>query len=96
MIKKRIIMFLTLLVTLSFSLLYIRSRFLLVELSFLVSELERVAVSKEYERDTLLLELAVLKNPKRIQKIAKEKLYLLSSVHPVSITVKARKKSDDL
>lgn len=85
---KKLLAVAALLMTLSFSLLYVRSRFLLLELSYQVGQLEQSLAKKENERDILLLELAVLKNPKRIAKIAKEKLNLNPSVHPISVTIK--------
>ena len=86
---KKLLVVAILVMTLSFSLLYVRSRFLLLELSYQVGQLEQSLSRKENERDILMLELAVLKNPKRIAKIAKDKLNLNSSVHPISVTVKS-------
>ena len=88
--RKKCIVAATLLMTLAFSLLYVRSRFLLLELSYEVGQLEKSLTQKENDRDILLLEVAVLKNPKRIQKIAREKLNLHSSVHPISVTLKSK------
>lgn len=69
-------MVLTLIVTLLISLLYVRSRFWVVEMSYLVSEKQSKKLQLEHERRTLSLELATLQNPKRVERLALKKLNL--------------------
>jgi cell division protein FtsL len=54
------------------SLLYVRSRFLVVELSYEVSQRQQRKVELEQERRALVLELATLRDPKRMERIASQ------------------------
>ncbi|MFH1263731.1 MAG: cell division protein FtsL [Pseudomonadota bacterium] len=63
---------LCLLVTLVVSLFYVRSRFLVVELSYEVAQKQQKKTDLEQERRSLILELATLRNPKRVERIASQ------------------------
>ena len=69
-------MWIALFVTLVASLLYVRSRFLVVELSYDVSRRQESKTQLEQERRSLILELATLRNPRRVERIASQKLGL--------------------
>ncbi len=62
--------------TLALALLYVRSRFLTVELSYDVAQRQEQKAALEEERRALTLELATLRNPKRVEKIAEKKFGL--------------------
>ena len=66
------IMFLALVITVAISLLYVRSRFLLIELSYAVSKAQDLKAKLEQEKRSMILELATLKDPKRIELLASE------------------------
>jgi cell division protein FtsL len=70
------LMLLTVLVTLVVSLFYVRSRFLIVELSYGVSRKQEEKTKLEQDRRSLTLELATLRNPKRVERIASQKFGL--------------------
>ena len=70
------VMMLALFVTAVMSLLYVRSRFLIVELSYGVSQKQEEKTRLEQERRGLVLELATLRNPKRIELFAAQRLGL--------------------
>ncbi len=70
------VMILTVVVTLVVSLLYVRSRFWIVELSYSISHKQEHKTKLEQERRALILELATLRNPKRIERIASQKFGL--------------------
>lgn len=70
------VMLLTAIVTLLVSLLYVRSRFWTVELSYSISQKREHKTQLEQERRALILELATLRNPKRIERIASQKFGL--------------------
>jgi cell division protein FtsL len=70
------LMVLTLIVTLLVSLFYVRSRFLIVELSYDVTQRQEWKMKLEQERRALTLELATLRNPKRMERIAAQRLGL--------------------
>ena len=72
----RKLMLLTLVVTLVISLLYVRSRFWIVELSYAVSQRQEWKTKMEQERRSLTLELATLRNPKRVERIAAQRFNL--------------------
>lgn len=67
---------LTLIVTLLVSLLYVRSRFWVVEMSYQISQKNNQKLALEQERRVLGLELATLRNPKRVEHLALKKLNL--------------------
>lgn len=58
------------------SLLYVRARFLTVELSYEVQKLRLTKLELEDDKRKYLLELSTIQNPKRIKNIAKEKFDL--------------------
>ena len=62
--------------TVVFSILYVRSRFLLIELSHHLNRAQREKIVLERDLQSLSLELAQLKSPSRIEGIAREKLGL--------------------
>lgn len=72
------------------SLLYVRSRFMLVELSYRVSEAKKERDLLQQEQNLLAVELAVLKSPKRIQRIAKNKLNLSSRKSAPKVYMKSK------
>ncbi len=74
--SKRGVVYLALLTTLLVSLLYVRSRFFLVELSYKISRALESKSSLEQEKRELSLELSTLKNPDRIERIATQKFGL--------------------
>ncbi|MFH1018031.1 MAG: cell division protein FtsL [Pseudomonadota bacterium] len=63
-------------VTVLASLLYVRSRFLLIELSYDLSQKRELRTSLEQEKRALTLELTTLQNPERVERIARDKLGL--------------------
>jgi cell division protein FtsL len=63
-------------ITLAVSLLYVRSRFLAVELSYALTEKRSVLSKLEQEKRALTLELATLRTPARVERIARTKLGL--------------------
>ena len=64
------------------TLLYVRGRSVLVELSYDLSEKRsRIAKLKE-ERRSLSVELATLKSPQRVERIARQKLNLSRTSSP--------------
>ncbi|MCB0326682.1 MAG: cell division protein FtsL [Bdellovibrionales bacterium] len=58
------------------SLVYVRSRFFVVELSYEIAQKRRHKENVEKENRELSLELSILKSPSRIENIAKEKFSL--------------------
>lgn len=75
-------------VAIAMSLLYVRSRFLLVELSYKVSAAQRTQETLLQKKNLLSLKLAVLKSPKRVQSLAKDYLGLNESQTPIKINMK--------
>ncbi len=63
-------------VTLGLSLLYVRARFLILEMSYAVNERQAKKSQLVREVRALELELATLKRPNRIESIAKKRLGL--------------------
>lgn len=55
------------------TLLYVRVRYLTIELSFEVGQLRQRQLTLEDNKRTLLLELSTLLHPKRIENIAEKK-----------------------
>lgn len=74
--NKRVFWSFIFLATILVSILYVRSRFLLIELSYRLNQQEKLARSLEQQRQSLSLELAILKSPSRIEKLANQKLGL--------------------
>ncbi|MCB1196753.1 MAG: cell division protein FtsL [Deltaproteobacteria bacterium] len=58
------------------SLLYVRARFLTVELSYKVQDLRVKKLELEDEKRKYLLELSTIQSPKRVKEIANEKFDL--------------------
>ncbi|MCB0308219.1 MAG: cell division protein FtsL [Bdellovibrionales bacterium] len=73
---KRPFMILMAIITLVFSVLYVRSRFLLVELSYKLTKAQQIHKDLEQKKQDLSLELAVLKSPARVEAIASRELGL--------------------
>jgi cell division protein FtsL len=74
------------------TLFYVRARFLVVELSYEVSQKRTERSQLEQEKRTLSLELATLRNPRRIEQFARTKLQLTQSESKVpKIIVEAEK-----
>ncbi len=67
------------LMTLVVSLLYVRARFLVVELSYEVSRAQKTKAILEQQKRALRVELATLRAPRRIEKFARKILGLKSS-----------------
>ncbi len=63
-------------VTILASLLYVRSRFLMIELGYHVAEKRELQTKLEQEKRELTLELTTLQNPERVGRIARDKLGL--------------------
>ena len=76
--------------TILVSILYVRSRFLLLELSYRLNQQEKIARTLEQEKQALSLELAILKSPSRIEALAGQKLGLERSqnVQVVSLSMR--------
>lgn len=81
----RVAFILALLTTVLMSLLYVRSRFLLVELSYKVMSSQKEKELLEQQKRALLLELATLQSPRRIEKIARNKLNLSEALTPNTV-----------
>jgi len=75
-VKTRGLVVLAAFLTLGLSLLYVRSRFLMVELGYTLADKQRVRSELEQEKRALTLELATLRSPSRVEKIARSQLYL--------------------
>ncbi|MEZ4705009.1 MAG: cell division protein FtsL [Bdellovibrionota bacterium] len=58
------------------SLVYVRSRFLVIELSYDINQKRSEKEQLEKNHRELSLELSVLKSPKRIENLAQEKYHL--------------------
>lgn len=86
-------LYLLALVTLLISMFYVRSRFLLVELSYKTLKAQKLRKDLERQRQDLTLELAILKSPSRIEKVASEKLGLerTSVVSTINLKVTDRR-----
>lgn len=74
--RGRLLLFLGALVTVLASLFYVRGRLLLVELSYQMAQKQAERRKLEERGRALTLELTTLKNPNRIEKIARDKLGL--------------------
>jgi cell division protein FtsL len=72
-------MYVVLIVTLLVSLLYVRSRSWVVEMSYSLARKQEVKTELEQARRSLTLELATLRNPKRVERLAADKLGLKRS-----------------
>jgi cell division protein FtsL len=72
-----------LLTTLAVSLLYVRSRFLLVEMSHAISQSQQEKAQLEQQKRMLTVELATLKSPRRIERIASQELGLTRAQGPI-------------
>jgi len=68
--------FILVLTVIVLSLFYVRSRFLVVELSYHVNEMSSEKRALEKRKRELNLELSVLQSPRRIEETAKEKFGL--------------------
>ncbi len=73
--------------TLLASLLYVKGRLLVVELSYSLSQKEAERSKLERERQALMVERATLRSPDRIEKIARSKLGLHHSLSGVSMVI---------
>ena len=69
-------MLLLLVATGAVSLLYVRSRFWIVELSREVMARQETKTKLEQQRRSLTLELATLRDPRRIERVASDRLGL--------------------
>ncbi len=69
------------------SLLYVRSRFLLIELSYDLADKKELRAKLEQEKRALMLELATLQSPERIERIARRRLGLTRSQTSVPVIV---------
>lgn len=69
------------------SILYVRSRFLVVELSLKIQEAQKTKSQYERQKNLLMLELETLKNPKRIEKIVSEHLGLHQYASPLVVAL---------
>ena len=85
--KRKLFLSIVGLFALGLTLFYVRARFLLVELSYQVSERRALKTELEQEKRELSLELSTLKSPNRIERIAKKKLGLSRSKENVSLVV---------
>lgn len=68
--------FILILAVIVLTLFYVRSRFLVVELSYHVNEMSQAKRVLEKRKRELNLELSVLQSPRRIEEKAKEKFGL--------------------
>lgn len=85
-------MFLALMVsaTVLFSVLYVRSRFLLVELSYKTLSEQKLKKELEQKKQQKMLELAQLRSPSRIEDIASRKLGLTRNSQGELIFIRAK------
>ncbi len=85
--KNRFLLITALAFTIAASLLYVRSRFLLIELSYDLADKRELKTKLEQEKRQLTLELATLQNPERVERIARQKLGLTRSQTSVPVVV---------
>jgi cell division protein FtsL len=69
------------------TLAYVRTRFLLVELSYEVGQKRTQKEKLEQDRRALTLELAMLRSPSRIERIARKDLNLTRNESSVPVVV---------
>lgn len=81
------------LATILFSILYVRTRFLVVELSYRLDQGEKETRKLEQQKQELSLELAILKSPARIETIASKNLGLerMRDVRVVNLSTKGKR-----
>ncbi len=90
--RSKSIIFVVVTLTILLAVLYVRSRFLVVELSFDIGELQKEKLILERKKNILQIELEVLKTPKRIEKYAVEHLGLKQNALSTSVVLKQGKK----
>jgi cell division protein FtsL len=86
-VKRRFFWGAVIVCTILASLLYVRSRFLLIELSYDLTDKRELKSKLGQERRALTLELATLQNPDRVERIARQKLKLTRSQTTVPVVV---------
>jgi len=74
-------------VTVAVSLLYVRSRFWMVELSYEMDQKRELKSKLLEEKRALTLELETLRSPRRIERIAQERLGLKKDPSAPSVIV---------
>ncbi len=73
--------------------LHVASRVLVVDMGYQLSRAEAEARTLTRENDRLKLELATLKNPARLEKLAREKLGMSMPSGPLVIALPARERT---
>lgn len=67
---------------------HVWSRFKLVDLNVEISEISKTVKEVEQEQKRLKIEVALLKNPARIERVAKDNLHMVMPVNQQIIQVK--------
>ena len=85
--RRRMILAMVFVFALLLSLGYVRARFWIVELSYQTAQKREMRNKLLQEKSGLTVELETLRNPNRIERIAKEKLGLTRQQEPASVVV---------
>lgn len=85
--SNRKVMLIGALFTVLISVLYVRSRYVLVELSYKITDSYQVRESLRHETQLLELELSTLQSPSRIEKYARKHLKISDDIASDRVTL---------